>query len=265
MYYFLFINNYKPKITDIVILRRNYDLIRTKNLIIFLFNSSNFENLKSENEVTIVMSFVKLSNYREILENDIHITSFLKDKNSIHLLENSIFGAKYDEKAFAKNYDIFLKFLKYMEDKPDIIIVSSITYLLYGLRINRDIDIITRKKYKIKFPDKQVDDKYISSSHAYVRLFEDPTYTFYFKGFRITTIKTDILIKKNKRVTNKNFRYPKAVADLIMIKKLIDPSIKIPIDLNKLNKNKQERVLKKIKRFYRTDYNPFKKNNKSSI
>lgn len=258
MYYFLFINNYYPKITDIILFKKKYNLIQTRNLIIFLFNSFNFENLKDNNEITIVMSFKKLLNYREILEDDPHITTFIKDKNSIHLLEHSIFGDKYTIESFIIHYELFLKFLTYMKNKTDIVIVSGITYLLYGLRLNRDIDIITRKKYKINFRNKPIDYKYINSSHNYNILFTDPKYTFYFKGFRVTTLKTDILIKRNKRVTNKNFKYPKAVADIIMVKKLINSSVEIPIDLNKLNKPKKEKVLKKIKRFYRSDYNPFK-------
>jgi hypothetical protein len=133
---------------------------------------------------------------------------------------------------------------------------------LYGLRINKDIDVLMKKRYKIKFNEIDIDTVYIDDKHIHNYLFEQPSLTFYFKGFTIATMKTDMIMTRKKRATNDEFKHPKALADIIMAKKLIDPTIKIPIDLNKLNKNKQERVLKKIKGFYYTNYNPLNKNKK---
>ena len=119
-----------------------------------------------------------------------------------------------------------------------------------------------KNNYIINFNKINIDAAYITPEYMtkidiYNNLFNNPETTFYFKGFKIITIKTDINVIRNIRAISKNFKYPKAVADIIMSKKLINSSIEIPINIEKLNKEKQNRVLKAIKRRYNSNYNPF--------
>jgi len=259
MYYYLFINNYDHYLSNILIFDKTYNKLQTINLLIFVFNNFNFENLLDSNKIKIVMSVENLNNYWVRLKDDKHVYNFLKDKNSIHFIESSLFGNKYTINKFLENYKIFVEFLSYMENKnyKQFLVISGIVYLLYGLRTNRDIDTLSLKTYKIKFNKMNVDQSLLKNKN-YMFLINDPEYTFYFKGFKISTLKTDVTIIRPYRLHYEEFKHPKALADIIMAKKLINSSIKLPINLDKLNKNKQERVLKKIKRFYRTDYNPFK-------
>jgi hypothetical protein len=264
MYYYLFINNYYDSISNILLLEETYTKTQTINIIIFLFNSSKIENLLDKNEVKIVMSFKNLKEYREVLIDDKYIVDFLKNENSMTFIKQSLFGNKYNDTKFKKKYNILLEFLNYLNTNnyTNIIFTSGVVYLLYGLRVNDDIDLFMTHNYKIKFNKIEIDSFYVTPTHIknipiYNNLFNNLNNTFYFKGFRILTVHADINAIKKTRAMNKNFKYPKAVANIIMAKKLIDQSINIPIDLTTLNTNKQSRVLKKIKWMYSTDYNPF--------
>jgi hypothetical protein len=264
MYYYLFVNNYYNNVSNIILLEETYNEIQTKNIIIFLFNSCNFENLLVENKIKIVMSFKELQKYREVLKDDKYIVNFLNNKNSMKLIKDSLFGNKYQNKSFKNNYNILLDFFNYLDSKKyiNIVLVSGIVYLLYGLRINRDIDLFMKDNYKINYKKIEIDPfyvtpEYMSSVSLYNNLFNNPETTFYFKGFKILTIQTDINVIRKTKAENKSFKHPKAVADIIMAKKLIDSSINIPISLTTLNKNKQDRVLKSIYWQYKSKYNPF--------
>lgn len=259
MYYYLFINNYDHHVSNIILLEKKYNLIQTKNVIIFLFNSSNFLNLSKVNNIKIVMSIEKLKNYHVVTKDDSFITSFIKDENSLNLIEKSYFSNKYSVKKFRYEYVRLLDFLDYLRKNNfmDVVLVSGVSYLLYGLRINSDIDVILKKPYKIKYNKKKIDKSVVLKGSVYEELFINKNMTFYFKGFRIVTLETDMYLTRYHRATAKNLRFPKAVADIIMIKKLIDPSVSIPINLSSLNNTKKERILKKLKYVYRTNYNPF--------
>lgn len=260
MYYYLFINNYDDNISNILLLEETYNEVQTKNIIIFLFNSFNFENILYKNEIKIVMSFKELKDYREVLKDDKHIVNFLNNINSMTFIKQSLFG----NKNFKKNYNILLNFFDYLNSKKytDIVFVSGIVYLLYGLRLNGDIDLFMKNNYnifykKIKIDAFYVTPHYMSSIPLYNNLFNNSNTTFYLKGFKILTLQSDINFIRKIRAENKSFKHPKAAANIIMAKKLINSSINIPTSLTSLNKNKQNKVLKSIYWRYRSKYNPF--------
>jgi len=133
MYYYLFINNYYDSLSNIVLLEETYTELQTKNIIIFLFNSSNLENLLDKNEIKIVMSFKELKNYRNVLKDDKHIVNFLNNINSMIFIKQSLFGNKYKNKNFKKKYNVLLDFLNYLTIKQfnKVIFQSGTIYLLY--------------------------------------------------------------------------------------------------------------------------------------
>ena len=256
MFYYIFMNNYEYKLSNIILFNKKCTLTQSKNILIFLFDNFNFEELKDNNKITIVMSNEELTNYYDKKKDDIDILNFLKDENSIELIEKSLFGNKVSKTSFINKYNILLDFINYMKKNKytDYIIVSGTVYLLYGLRINSDIDIMAKKRYKIRYNKSKIDLLYIEKNNNYNNLFNDKFYTFYFKGVRILTLKSDLKILRSWRAKDPNFTYPRSVANMVMAKKLIYPELILPINLEKLNINKQTRLLKKIKNDYKKKY-----------
>ena len=257
MFYYMFINEYDHDISNIVLFEKNCSLLQTKNILIFLFNNFKFSNLRNLNKIIIVMSTQDLNKYHEKKKDDKYIIPFLKNENSILFTKESQFGNKVANKHFLKRYNILLDFIAYMKKNKytDFIIVSGSVYLLYGLRLNSDIDIMARKRYKIHFKKQKVDLKYIDENSTYQRFFNRPIYTFYFKGIKILTLKSDLEILRSWRARDPNFTYPRAVADMLMAKEMIYPNLTLPINVSRLSENKKERLLKKIKRDYKRNYN----------
>ena len=266
MYYYLFVNNYYDSLSNIVLLEETYTELQTKNIIIFLFNSSNFENLLDKNEIKIVMSFKELKNYRNVLKDDKHIVNFLNNINSMIFIKQSLFGNKYENKNFKKKYNALLDFLHYLTIKQfnKVIFQSGTIYLLYGLRLNTDIDCIMAEKYNINYKKENIDAYYSPKEDWFRFLFEDTKYTFYFKGYMFTTIYTDINTIRKERIIRKTksseLKYPKSLTNVIMAKKLINSNIEIPLNITKLYNSNKKKVEKSIYWRYGSKYNPF--NNK---
>lgn len=248
------------------------------------FNVIFYQEKYSENSTD---EYFKDKNRRDFL-----IPCFLHDK-TISFINNMYYNvnSSYNEKF--KNFHILLGALRQnikTKDKLGIMICSSFTLNTHNIRRSKDIDLVilhpyyysnkirNNLKYKIakkyKFIDPHIHsilewhgiDKYnmyninkmegIDTNNFYDVVF-NPKYHYYFFGIKIVDISIDLRYRAIRR-------YPKNIADLILVKSKLNIKIpkikpledKIIIEKNEYTKNEFINViLNYLNKFnYRTDY-----------
>ena len=264
MFYYLFLNSNENVNKYTVLLEENYNKTIIKNIILFLFNSENFDNLQNENDVKIIMTLKELDNYRERLIDDKYIEDFLDNENSMKFLEESLMGEIYEKRNDIKySYKKLVNFISYINKNNfnRILIKSGSIYMLYGLRKNSDIDFFSMENYNFNFKETELDYKIMDKNHPQYFRLTNPDKYFIFKGIKFSNLYDDLVYTRYYRTTREELKHPKAYADILMVKHLVYPKIKLPNNIYDLTKEQQDRILKNIKNRYDSDYNPFKEFN----
>lgn len=231
----------------------------------------------------------KIEKRNKIPINDYNIFTSFFNKNTIEWLENANFNGLQKYKTTIHN-NIWKNYIKFLKDLYNnfsenilnsVVIDCSLTNMLHGMRISKDIDIVAlpnkgnnsdklynylekkekemknpeldiyfkeRKLWKIKTP--QVLDK-IAQDHGeknYETYIRSNKYTYYFYGIKVITIYAYLYFVSQRR-------YPKNVFDTIQAHKILNLTYplkpledQIKVNDKIYNKNK---FLKTVKSYYK--------------
>ena len=181
------------------------------------------------------------------ITNEINILTTFFNTNTLKWLNQTIFLQRAVQLSLYNNLQKLITILEYIKKEypkkksEAIFLHGGVTLFLYGIRNFSDLDLYfdgKNIKKSLKDEIEKIFELDVQTSEEYSILkkrVNNPTNYFYFNGVKFGTLKFDIKYKRYTRLD-----HPRAIADLIAIKNLLLPKLKIPE--HKVNKKFKKTV-----------------------